>query len=109
MTKNQRFWQFFPQKLPKNNKKVVILMKIIKKIDDLGRIAIPKEIRRALRWMGGDEIEINLNDDRSISLRRHEDDTINILQGLRDNWQDDSEIEGYFIDLIEALKEKIEN
>ena len=29
-------------------------MKIIKKIDDLGRIAIPKEIRRALRWMGGD-------------------------------------------------------
>lgn len=84
-------------------------MKIIKKIDDLGRIAIPKEIRRALRWMGGDEIEINLNDDRSISLRRHEDDTINILQGLRDNWQDDPEIEGYFIDLIEALKEKIEN
>lgn len=84
-------------------------MKIIKKIDDLGRIAIPKEIRRALRWMGGDEIEINLNDDRSISLRRHEDDTINILQGLRDNWQDDPEIEGYFIDLIEALKEKIEH
>lgn len=84
-------------------------MKIIKKIDDLGRIAIPKEVRRALRWMGGDEIEISLNDDRSISLRRHEDDTINILQGLRDNWQDDSEIESYFIDLIEALKEKIEN
>lgn len=83
-------------------------MKIIKKIDDLGRIAIPKEIRRSLRWMGGDEIEINLNDDRSISLRRHEDDTINILQDLRDNWQDDSEIDGYFIDLIEALKEKIE-
>ena len=83
-------------------------MKIIKKIDDLGRIAIPKEIRRSLRWMGGDEIEINLNDDRSISLRRHEDDTISILQDLRDNWQDDSEIDGYFIDLIEALKEKIE-
>lgn len=83
-------------------------MKIIKKIDDLGRIAIPKEIRRSLRWMGGDEIEINLNDDRSINLRRHEDDTINILQDLRDNWQDDSEIDGYFIDLIEAIKEKIE-
>ena len=84
-------------------------MKIIKKIDDLGRIAIPKEVRRALRWMGGDEIEIILNDDRSVSLRRHEDDTINILQDLRDNWQDDPEIKGYFIDLIEALKEKIEN
>jgi hypothetical protein len=24
MAKNQGFWQFFPQKLPKNNKKVVI-------------------------------------------------------------------------------------
>lgn len=83
-------------------------MKIIKKIDDLGRIAIPKEIRRSLRWMGGDEIEISLNDDHSINLRRHEDDTLNILQDLRNNWQDDPEIDGYFIDLIGALKEKIE-
>lgn len=83
-------------------------MKIIKKIDDLGRIAIPKEIRRSLRWMGGDEIEISLNNDHSINLRRHEDDTLNILQDLRNNWQDDPEIDGYFIDLIGALKEKIE-
>ena len=33
-------------------------MIIIKKIDDIGRIAIPRDVRRALRWMGGDEIEI---------------------------------------------------
>lgn len=36
---------------------------IVKKIDDLGRIAIPKEIRRAFRWMGGDELEIIQKDD----------------------------------------------
>lgn len=35
-------------------------MVIIRKIDDTGRIAIPKDIRRSLRWMGGDEIELKL-------------------------------------------------
>ena len=29
-------------------------MDVIKKIDDLGRIAIPKEIRRAMHLNGGD-------------------------------------------------------
>lgn len=31
---------------------------MIKTMDDVGRIAIPKDLRRSLRWMGGDEIEI---------------------------------------------------
>lgn len=33
-------------------------MYTIKKIDDLGRLSIPRDLRRTLRWMGGDEIEI---------------------------------------------------
>ena len=43
---------------------------IIRKIDDVGRIAIPKDIRRELRWMGGDELEIITNPDESITIRR---------------------------------------
>ena len=42
-------------------------MKITKKIDSVGRIAIPRDIRRSLRWMDGDEIEIISN---AIPLRR---------------------------------------
>lgn len=83
-------------------------MKIIKKMDDLGRICIPKEMRRSLRWMGGDEIEITPSADGGINLRKHEKNTISALQTLRAEWQDDSEIDNYFIDLIEAIKEKTE-
>lgn len=83
-------------------------MKIIKKMDDLGRICIPKEMRRSLRWMGGDEIEITPTVDGGINLRKHEKNTLSALQALRAEWQDDTEIDNYFIDLIEAIKEKSE-
>ena len=83
-------------------------MKIIKKMDDLGRICIPKELRRSLRWMGGDEIEISLSNDGCVFLRRHEDNTVSVLQSLRTEWKNDAEIDNYFIDLIEAIKEKTE-
>ena len=83
-------------------------MIIIKKMDDLGRICIPKELRRSLRWMGGDEIEIMPADDGSINLRKHEKITLPILQSLRVEWKDDPEIDNYFIDLIEAIKAKTE-
>ena len=47
-------------------------MNVVKKIDDIGRIAIPKDLRRSLRWMGGDEIEIIPNDDGTVLLKKHE-------------------------------------
>ena len=34
------------------------MIRIIKKIDDLGRIAIPKDIRKTMGLFGGDEIEL---------------------------------------------------
>ena len=49
-------------------------MKIVKKIDDIGRIAIPKDLRRSLRWMGGDEIDIIPKDDGTIVLRKSRHD-----------------------------------
>lgn len=83
-------------------------MKIIKKMDDLGRICIPKELRRSLRWMGGDEIEISLTDDGNIQLHKHEDNIIPALEAFRAEWRRDPEVDSYFIDLIEAIKEKTE-
>ena len=35
---------------------------IVRRIDDLGRVVIPKEIRRAMKIREGDPLEIFLND-----------------------------------------------
>lgn len=37
---------------------------IVRRVDDLGRVVIPKEIRRSIRIREGDALEIFLSDDR---------------------------------------------
>ena len=44
---------------------------IIRRIDDLGRIVIPKEIRKKLRIYEGDNIEIFINNEEQIVLQKH--------------------------------------
>ncbi len=43
---------------------------LVRRIDELGRIVIPKEIRRTLRIRSGDAIEIN-KDGESLILKKH--------------------------------------
>lgn len=83
-------------------------MNVIKKIDDIGRIAIPKDVRRSLRWMGGDEIEIISNDDGTLLLRKHENDTAERLRELQADWKDDADIAQQFLDLIALIESKKE-
>jgi AbrB family looped-hinge helix DNA binding protein len=84
-------------------------MVIIKKIDDIGRISIPKDVSRELRWMGGDEIEVIVQKDNTILLRKHENDTAQVLESLSAEWKDDVTISQQFLDLIEQIKEKQNN
>lgn len=42
---------------------------IIRRVDDLGRVVIPKEIRRSLRIREGDPLEIYITDD-TVSFKR---------------------------------------
>lgn len=42
-----------------------------RRIDDLGRIVIPKEIRKQLKIQEGQSIEIFLNEDKDIVLRKY--------------------------------------
>ncbi len=44
---------------------------IVRRIDDLGRIVIPKEIRKTLRIGEGDKVEILLNQDNEIILKKY--------------------------------------
>ena len=44
---------------------------VVRRIDDLGRIVIPKEIRRTLRIREGESIEIFIDEDNSIVLKKY--------------------------------------
>lgn len=44
---------------------------IIRRIDDLGRVVIPKEIRRTLRIREGDPLEIFLDDQNGVVFRKY--------------------------------------
>ena len=44
---------------------------IVRRIDDLGRIVVPKEIRRVLRIKEGDPMEIFTNRDGEIMLKKY--------------------------------------
>ena len=81
-------------------------MSTIRKIDDVGRISLPKDLRRSLRWMGGDEIEIIPRDDETVVLRKAQGDAAARLASLRDEWSDDEEIQQQFIKLIELINNK---
>ena len=43
----------------------------VRRIDDLGRIVIPKEIRRAMRIYEGDPLEIFFDTDHNIVLKKY--------------------------------------
>lgn len=81
-------------------------MNVVKKMDDIGRIVIPQDLRRSLRWMGGDEIEIISNDDGSVTLRKHEDDTAKRLEEMKQKWSNDIDVEQQFTELIKLIESK---
>lgn len=54
---------------------------IIRKIDELGRIVIPKEIRKYMKISEGDEIEIYTNDESEIIFKKH-----TLFKGLEDDF-----------------------
>lgn len=45
---------------------------IIRKVDDLGRIVIPKEIRKTLKIREGDELEILVEESSKVILKKYE-------------------------------------
>ena len=44
---------------------------IVRRIDELGRIVIPKEIRRTLRMKEGEQLEIFTQDDETVVLKKY--------------------------------------
>lgn len=51
---------------------------IIRRIDDLGRVVIPKELRRSLRIREGDPLEVFVSDEGEIMLKQYSE-----MKGLK--------------------------
>ena len=64
------------------------MLKVTKKIDDLGRVAIPREMRKAMELYGGDEIDIVYCDDNTINIFKHEIDFSKRMEKLKDEISD---------------------
>lgn len=48
-------------------------MGIVRRLDDLGRLVIPKEIRRVLGWKEGDPLELYFDrENKGIVLKKYE-------------------------------------
>ena len=69
---------------------------IVRRVDDLGRVVIPKEIRRTMRIREGDPLEIFLNEDGAVVFSKYiptyRDDLMDTLQNAAyyyDNYEDD--------------------
>ncbi len=60
--------------MKKTNERLDILMKatgIVRRIDDLGRVVIPKEIRRTMRIREGDPLEIYTSSDGEVIFKKY--------------------------------------
>lgn len=64
---------------------------IIRRIDELGRIAIPREIRRSLKIKDGDPLEIFFDKDRLTLVKYAPEDDKQDAVGTLNEWLKDAE------------------
>lgn len=68
--------------------------RIVRRIDDLGRIVIPKEIRRELKIKEGDPLEIFLSKNREIIIKPYR---TNYTLRKSENWEELEDPQGKVI------------
>ncbi len=55
---------------------------IIRRLDELGRVVIPKEIRSTHGWESGNPIEIWLDEQGNVVLRKYQPQCVNPVEKL---------------------------
>ena len=81
---------------------------IVRRIDDLGRVVIPKEIRRACNIREGDPLEIFLQDGAAVFRKynpTYRDDLMATLQDAADYYDNDEDDQATAEQLRKIAKE----
>lgn len=84
---------------------------IVRRIDDLGRVVIPKEIRRTMNIREGDPLEIFLEDGGVVLQKynpNYRDELITLLQNAADyydDYEDNHAIAGQLSKIVKEIKE----
>lgn len=86
---------------------------IVRRIDDLGRIVIPKEIRRSLNIEEGDPLEIYIDDKtKSVMFKKYLENE-NALEEIQDIIDNSNDVPDVVKDLLKIaakfLKESLKN
>lgn len=85
---------------------------MVKKIDDLGRFAIPREIRRSMRLMGGDQVEI-IQRDNTIVIQKYLPQFSSQLSDVKNaliEWAQENNVElsNTLLDSFQSLIEEVQ-
>ena len=85
---------------------------MVKKIDDLGRFAIPREIRRSMRLMGGDQVEI-IQRDNTIVIQKYLPQFSSQLEEIKNalvEWaqENNTELSNTLLDSFQSLIEEVQ-
>lgn len=84
---------------------------IVRRIDDLGRVVIPKEIRRTAGIREGDPLEIFIDEDDGVVFRKYiptyRDDLMTTLQDAAD-YYDNSEDDRAIAEQLKKIAKEID-
>lgn len=86
---------------------------IVRRIDDLGRVVIPKDIRRSLNIEEGDPLEIYIDDKtKSVMFKKYLENE-NALEEIQDIIDNSNDVPDVVKDLLKVaakiLKENLKN
>lgn len=82
---------------------------IVRRIDDLGRIVIPKEIRRTIGIHEGEPLEIFIGGDDTICFRKYKNNLSDAVEHLRDQIENGGDDLTYATLMrIDALLEEVQ-
>ena len=82
---------------------------IVRRIDDLGRIVIPKEIRRSVGIREGEPLEIFIEGGDTVCFRRYKNNLSDAVEHLRDQIENGGDDLTYATLMrIDALLEEVQ-
>lgn len=80
---------------------------IVRRVDDLGRVVIPKEIRRQMKIKEGEPLEI-YTEGKCVCFRKYNADLVEEIEGLREqvaDYYDNDEVADLLRKAADLLRE----